>query len=104
MPVGDERDLASVGRPLWIDVVVVATRETLGLAARHVDQPQAREAVVDEAGAVELVQQRIDEARVGRRRIVRLALRLLLRLGRVRGADNDETATVRRPVNALDIL
>ena len=49
----------------------------------RVDEPEAREPLVDEPRAVELVAERVDQPRVGRRRILRLALGLLLRLGGV---------------------
>jgi hypothetical protein len=67
VPVGDERDLPPIRRPLRVDVMVVARRQALDLAAPDVDKPQAGEPLVDEPGAVELVLQRVDQARVRRR-------------------------------------
>ena len=64
--VRDEGDLPAVGRPLRIGVVVVAAGQELGGAALGVDQPDAGEPLMDEARAVELVAQRVDEPRVGR--------------------------------------
>ena len=104
MAVRREGDLAAVGRPLRVVVVVPAGRERLGLASRRVDGPEPGEALVDEPGAVELVAQRVDQARVRRRWIVGLALRLALGLGGVGAADDDEPAAIGRPVEPLDIL
>ena len=93
--VRDEGDLPPIRRPLRIGVVVVATRQELGGAALGVDQPDTGEPLVDEARAVELVAQRVDESRVGRGAILRLALRLPLGIGRVGRADDRQPATVR---------
>ena len=102
--VRDEGDLPAVRRPLRIGVVVVAAGQELGGAALGVDQPDAREPLVDEARAVELVAQRVDESRVGRGAILRLALGLSFGLRRVGGADDRQPAAVRRPVETLDVL
>ena len=74
--VADERDLAAVGRPLRVGVVVVAGRQQLGRAAAGVDEPEAGEPLVDEPGAIELVAERVDQSRVGLGRVIRLALGL----------------------------
>ncbi len=104
VPVRDERDALPIGRPARVGVVVVATGQQLGVARSNVDEPQALELVVDEAGAVELVDERVDEPRVGRRRVVRLSLGLLLRLRRDGGAHDAKAAAIGRPCQPFRIL
>ncbi len=104
VPVGDERDPPSIRRPARVGVVAVAPGQQLGVAGGHVDEPQVLELVVDEPAAVELVEEGVDEPRVGRRRILGLALGLLLRLGGCRAADHAQPTTVRRPGQPIGVL
>ena len=104
---GDPRRTRCDARPATTrgsSVVAVAAGQQLGRAGCHVDDPQVLELVVDEPGAVELVEERVDQPRVGLRRILRLALGLLLRLGRGRAAHDAQAPAVRRPGEALDVL
>ena len=100
MTVGHECDPLPIRRPARVLVMVIARGEQLGIARRDVDEPQVLEPVVDEAGAIELVGEGIDEPRVRERRVIRPAIGLLLGLGRGRAADDAQASAIRRPCQA----
>ncbi len=66
VPVRGERDPPAVGRPRGRLVLDRALGQPRRLAARHVDEPEMGDAVVDEAGPVEHVAEAVDEPVVRR--------------------------------------
>src|SRR6187431_2837369 len=59
---------------------------------------------MDESSAVELVIERVDQARVGRWRVLGSTLGLLLWLRRARAAHDAQALAVRRPRDCGDVL
>ncbi len=104
MTVRHECDPLPVRRPARVAVVMVAAGERLGIPGDRVDEPQPLEPVMDEASAVELVGERVDQPRVGRRRVLGTALGLLLGLRRARAAHHAQASAVRRPREPRHVL
>jgi hypothetical protein len=101
MPVGGEGDARAIGAPRRLTVVRGTRREAPQRAIGHGDGPQVLRPVADEAHAVHLVQQPVDDPCItlGWAR----ATRRPRTLAHGRG-DEAQPKAIRRPGDVLDIL